>query len=125
MNAIAVNGSPRKKWSTATLLENALAGAGSNGMETEMVHLYDLDYRGCTSCFSCKLIGGKSYGRCAMRDELTPILERISSCDALILGSPIYWHTETGEMRSFIERLVFPFMTYTPGYVSITPKRSP
>jgi multimeric flavodoxin WrbA len=60
-----------------------------------------------------------------MRDELTPILDRVSSCDVLILGSPIYWHTETGEMRSFIERLVFPYMEYTPDYRSIVPKKMP
>lgn len=123
MNAMAINGSPRKEWNTATLLENALAGAGSHGLQTEMVHLYDFSYKGCTSCFSCKLIDGRSYGRCALDDELTPILERAVSCDVLILGSPIYWHTETGEMRSFIERLLFPVMTYAPGYPSIAPKK--
>ena len=42
MKVIAVNGSPRKKWNTATLLENALEGAASKGAETELVHLYDL-----------------------------------------------------------------------------------
>ena len=46
MNVIAINGSPRKKWNTATLLENALEGAASQGADTELVHLYDLDYQG-------------------------------------------------------------------------------
>ncbi len=122
MIAIAVNGSPRKKWSTATLLENVLAGAASEGMETEMVHLCDHTFKGCRSCFACKLIDGKNYGRCAARDGLTSILDRVALCDVLILGSPVYWHTETGEMRSFMERLLFPYMTYTPGYASIAPR---
>ena len=124
MKAIAVNGSPRKGWNTGTLLRKALAGARKNGAETELVHLYSLSYRGCISCFSCKKIGGKSYGRCAVRDELTPVLERAAEADVLILGSPIYFHTETGEMRSFMERLLFPYLTYTPGYVSIFPGKT-
>lgn len=113
MNVIAINGSPRKKWNTATLLEKALEGAAAQGATTELVHLYDLQFKGCTSCFACKLKGGKSYGRCAMRDELTPVLERIANADALVLGSPIYFGTVTGEMRSFMERLLFQYFTYT------------
>jgi hypothetical protein len=87
MNVLAINGSPRKKWNTATLLEKSLEGAASVGAETELVHLYDLDFKGCTSCFACKLKGGKSYGKCAMKDGLTPILEKLVNTDVLILGS--------------------------------------
>src|SRR5208337_2491969 len=113
MNVLAINGSPRTKWNTATLLQHAIEGAASKGAETELVHLYDLDFKGCTSCFACKLKGGKSYGKCALQDELTPILEKIEDVDALILGSPIYFGTVTGEMRCFMERLLFPYLQYT------------
>ncbi|MDR3641948.1 MAG: flavodoxin family protein [Humidesulfovibrio sp.] len=125
MNVIAINGSSRKKWNTATLLKHALEGAATEGAATELVHLYDLDFKGCTSCFSCKKIGGKSYGRCAMKDELTPVLARIAAADALVLGSPIYFHTESGAMRSFLERLLFPYVTYTPDYKAIFPRTMP
>lgn len=113
MKIIAINGSPRKKWNTAMLLEHALQGAQAAGAETELIHLYDLEFKGCTSCFACKLKGGKSYGKCAMQDELTPVLERIGKADALILGSPIYFGTVTGEMRCFMERLLFPYLVYS------------
>ncbi len=119
MRAIAVNGSPRKSWNTASLLEQALAGAAQCGAETELAHLYDYKYKGCRSCFSCKETGGKSYGRCAVKDEVSPLIEKASEADVLILGSPVYFACETGEMRSFLERLLFPFLTYTPGYGSI------
>lgn len=125
MKVIAINGSPRKKGNTAMLLANALSGCSANGAETEMVHLYDHRYQGCTSCFSCKRIGGESYGRCGMRDELSPILDRAAQADILILGSPFYFHTETGEMRSFMERLLFPYLTYTPDHPSIFPRKIP
>ena len=125
MKAIAVNGSPRKSWNTATLLKKALQGCRARGAKTEIVHLYDHHYQGCISCFSCKKIGGKSYGRCAQSDELTLILERVAGADILLLGSPFYFHTETGEMRSFMERLLFPHLTYTPTHASIFPRRIP
>jgi multimeric flavodoxin WrbA len=110
MKVIAINGSPRKKWNTAMMLEHALQGAASQGADTDLIHLYDLDFKGCTSCFACKLKGGASYGRCAMRDGLTPVLDAIAEADALLLGSPIYFGTVTGEMRSFMERLFFPYL---------------
>jgi multimeric flavodoxin WrbA len=113
VKVLAINGSPRKKWNTAMLLEKALEGSASLGAETELVHLYDLDFKGCTSCFACKLKNGKSYGKCAMDDGLTPVLDKIATTDALLLGSPIYFGTVTGEMRSFMERLLFPYLTYT------------
>ena len=113
MKVYAINGSPRKKWNTATLLEKALEGSASKGADTELVHLYDLDFKGCTSCFSCKLKGGKSYGKCAMNDGLTPVLAKLAEADAFILGSPIYFGTVTGEMRSCMERLLFQYLTYT------------
>lgn len=125
MKAIAINGSPRKKWNTATLLEKALEGAAAEGAETELVHLYDLDYKGCVSCFACKTLGGKSYGKCVVRDDITPVLERVAEADVLLVGSPIYMHSETGETRSFLERLVFPYITYTPGYKTIFMRRIP
>jgi multimeric flavodoxin WrbA len=125
MNVIAINGSPRKKWNTATLLEHTLEGAKSQGAKTELVHLYDLDYKGCTSCFACKLKSGKSYGKCAMKDGLTPVLEKIANADALILGSPIYFGIVTGEMRSFMERLLFPNLTYTRPPQSLAPRYIP
>jgi len=121
MQAIGINGSPRKSWNTAILLRKALAGAKSKGAKTEFVHLYDLSYKGCISCFSCKKIGGRSYGRCAVKDELTPVLKRIAEAQVLILGSPLYFHTESGEMRSFMERLLFPYVTYTPERARIFP----
>ncbi len=121
MRAIAVNGSPRKSANTATLLRHALQGAAEQGAETELVHLYDLAYQGCVSCFACKEIAGKSYGWCAIQDDLAPLLKQIAEADVLLLGTPVYFGSETGAMRSFLERLLFPFLTYTPGYAAIFP----
>jgi multimeric flavodoxin WrbA len=114
MKLLAFNGSPRKKWNTATLLEHALQGAESEGAKTELFHLYDLNYKGCISCFSCKRIGGKSYGHCAQKDDLTSLFKKVEKADAILIGSPIYFGITTGETRSFLERLMYPYLVYDP-----------
>jgi multimeric flavodoxin WrbA len=123
MKVMAINGSPRKEWNTATLLEKALEGAASQGAETELIHLYDLSFKGCKSCFACKTRGGESYGRCAVEDDLTPILQRAAEADAIILGSPFYFGTASGEMRSFMERLMFPYLAYSGPPRSLFPRK--
>jgi multimeric flavodoxin WrbA len=112
MKVMAFNASPRKKWNTATLIEKAIEGAASQGAATSLIHLYDLDFKGCISCFACKKKGGRSYGTCAVQDDLTPIYAEIKEAGAIILGSPIYFGDVTGEMRSFMERLLFPYIVY-------------
>jgi multimeric flavodoxin WrbA len=123
MKIIAFNGSPRKNWNTATLLEKALEGASSQGAETDLIHLYDLDYKGCLSCFACKTKNGKSYGRCAVKDDLTRILKRVLDAKSLIFGSPIYFGAVTGRMRSFMERLLFPFSPYVDPPGTLFPRK--
>lgn len=125
MKVVAINGSPRKKWNTATLLEKTLEGAASMGAETELVHLYDIDFKGCISCFACKTKGGKSYGKCAMKDGLTPILDKLAQADAFVLGSPVYFGTVTGEMRSFMERLLFQYLVYSRPSASLCRRKIP
>ena len=87
------------------------------------MHLYDYTYKGCISCFSCKRINGKSYGKCALDDELTPILARAKEADALILGSPVYFSAETGQMRLFMERLLFPYLAYSEENPTLFPRK--
>lgn len=119
MKVIAINGSPRKNWNTATLLEKALDGAKSVGADVEMIHLYDLSFKGCTSCFACKRKGSQLNGKCAMKDDLTEVLDKIHNSDILLLGSPIYLGNVTGEMRSFYERLAFAGLSYNVGHGSV------
>ena len=123
MKLLAINGSPRKRWNTATLLEKALEGAASRGAETELVHLYDLDFKGCVSCFACKTPGGASYGRCAVGDGLKRVLDEVPRVDALLVGSPVYLGSVTGETQSFLERLIFPYLTYTDPPTTLFPKK--
>ena len=120
----AINASPRKKWNTASLLQAALDGASAaaDNVHTEMIHLYDYAYTGCRSCFMCKKIGSKAYGKCAVQDGITPVLEKLVAADAILFGSPIYFGDVTGMMRSLQERLLFPNFAYDPKNISLAPK---
>lgn len=119
----AINGSPRKNKNTATLLDKVLEGVRAafapGAVETERINLYDLHYTGCRSCFACKLKGGASYGRCAVKDDLQPVLDKLREADAVVFGSPIYYATITGQLHAFYERLLYPYMTYKTGYPTL------
>lgn len=125
MKIIAFSGSPRKTWNTATLLNKALEGAASQGAETEVIHLYDLNYKGCISCFACKTKGGKNYGKCPIPDDLQAVFAKVEQADGIILGSPIYLGRVTGEMASFMERLLFQYSVYIDPPQSLFPKKIP
>ena len=92
-------------------------------MEVKTVRLYELDYKGCMSCMACKL-KSKASNICRFKDALTSILEEISHADGLVLGSPIYFGEVTGQMRAFLERLAFPWLSYND-YSLTAPKRMP
>ena len=110
---IVIDGGPRKNMNTAKLLQRFAEGAKSVGniVEVKIVRLYDFDYKGCVSCMACKL-KGKVSNVCRFKDELTPVLEEIAQADGLVLGSPIYFGEVTGQMRAFLERLAFPWLSY-------------
>jgi len=123
MKVIVINGSPRKDWNTGTLLKKVLEGVASQNAETELINLYDLQYRGCTSCFSCKKKDGVRV--CAMKDDLTPILDKLRTADGIAFGSPIYFMNVTAGMAAFLERFLFPYGIYSAEIPSVFPRKIP
>ena len=122
---IIIDGGPRKNFNTASMLQKFAEGATSvsDKIEVKTVRLYGLDYKGCMSCMACK-IKGKASNVCKFKDALTPVLEEIAEADGLVLGSPIYFGDVTGQMRTFLERLAFPWLSYND-YSLTAPKRMP
>jgi multimeric flavodoxin WrbA len=98
-----------------------LEGAASQGAQTEFIQLSAFKMKGCQGCFSCKKRGGKSYGKCALKDDMTPLYNKIEQADALFLGSPFYFHSITSAMNMFIERL-YPYFSYKD-FTSKFPRR--
>ena len=123
MKVLAVNGSARKNGNSATMLKYGVKGAKEAGAKTKFVNLYALNFKGCTGCVKCKLLGGKSFGRCSQRDDLTSVLEEAIGSDVLLLASPIYFNDVTGTLRSFLERFWFPTLTYTKERKFLYPRR--
>ncbi|MDO4538304.1 MAG: flavodoxin family protein [Coriobacteriales bacterium] len=113
VKAMIVDAGPRKGWNTEQLLDAAAEGAAAAGAEVERVRLYDEPFLGCKSCFACKVKNSRSIGVCAVRDWLRPVLERAAEADVIIIGSPIYYSQPTGVFRAFMERLCFPWDSYS------------
>ena len=122
---IIIDGGPRRNMNTTQMLNKVAEGAHSAGenIEVKTIRLYDMDYKGCMSCMACKIKGNAS-NICKFKDALTPVLEEISQADGMVLGSPIYFGDVTGQMRSFLERLVFPWLSYN-NYSLTAPKQMP
>jgi multimeric flavodoxin WrbA len=122
---VIIDGGPRKNFNTASMLQKFAEGSSSvsSDIEIKTVRLYGIDYKGCMSCMACK-IKNKASNVCKFKDALTPILEEIAQADGLVLGSPIYFGDITGQMRTFLERLAFPWLSYND-YSLTAHKRMP
>jgi multimeric flavodoxin WrbA len=122
---IIIDGGPRATFNTSSMLKKFAEGASSvsNEIEVKTIRLYALDYKGCMSCMACK-IKRKASNVCKFKDALTTVLEEIAQADGLVLGSPIYFGDVTGQMRTFLERLAFPWLSYND-YSMTAPKRMP
>ncbi|MDR3335871.1 MAG: flavodoxin family protein [Treponema sp.] len=122
---MGINGSPRKGWNTHTLVAEALKGASSRGALTELIDLYDLNFKGHVSHFEYKRKGGLSFGKYTHKDGLYPILEKLTGCDGFIIGSPIYVGEVSADVRALFERLTFQYITYRQDAFTFNPRRKP
>ncbi|MDE5730806.1 MAG: flavodoxin family protein [Alistipes sp.] len=125
MKTMIINGSPRREGNTARMCRAFAEGVRSRRSDAsiEIVNLYDYDFKGCRSCFACKLKGAATYGKCAVRDAIAPVLEKALEADILVLASPVYLMDVTGVYKSFLERLLFPKASYEAGYRSLAANR--
>ena len=126
MKILAFNGSPRLTGNTATMLDHAISGARENGAEVELFNLYKMQFSGCISCFACKRLDNKERPIvCVAKDDLKPVLEKVREADAILIGSPVYYGSETAATRALIERLCFPYLNYADYANSHFPRRIP
>jgi len=107
VNIIGINASPRKKANTQTLVEKVLQGAAEKGAETRLVNLRDLAINGCLGCEGCK----KQLGKCVQKDDLTPLLQELTTYDAIVMGTPVYWFHVTAQFKMLVDRL-YSFMAF-------------
>ena len=114
MKVFAINGSPRKNHNTAKLLNAFLEGVldACSNAQVKMINLYELNYKGCTECFGCKVKNSVNYGKCCYKDDITSLLSEVASADIVVFGSPVYFSDITGQLRCFLERLFYPFTAF-------------
>ena len=122
-NITIIDGGPRGNMNTAAMAAAFTDGARDGGAQVKTFRLYDIDYKGCRSCLVCKLKGRKM-ALCAYRDGLTEVLREATYADAVVLVSPVYFGRVTGQMECFVERLVFPWLSYDDHSLN-PPKRIP
>ena len=103
MKTIVINADPKRKGINARLMKSALKGAESVGAETQYVDLYKMKISGCRVCLICK--NDEDVCKCYWRDELSPLIEDIFSCDCLLIGVPIF----------LLERLIYSLVSYQIG----------
>lgn len=99
MKILGIVGSTRKKGNTATLVKEALEGARSEGVETDLIYLGDYVIQDCTGCEACK----DTY-KCVVDDDMQKIYPLLLEADAIILGSPTYFYNVTAQVKAFIDR---------------------
>ena len=81
-----VNGSPNRQGHTAEMAKQLLAGR-----EYETLNL--IDY--------------KIYplGQSFADDQFEVVIQKMLEADVLVMGSPVYWHSMTGQFRTLLDRI--------------------
>lgn len=100
MKAIGIVGSPRKNGNVDTLVQAVLDGAREAGYQTKKYYLNEMKYQGCQACGYCK-----SHESCRLEDDVTNLLKDLAEADAVVFGSPIYFHRFTGQFDLMMDRM--------------------
>jgi multimeric flavodoxin WrbA len=102
MKLIAINGSPKPKGNTYLALKTVCDELEKQDIETEIIHIGNMEIKGCLSCGRCK------EGYCVHSDEnLRNIVDRVYEADGILLGSPVYYASIAGTMKCFLDRLFY------------------
>lgn len=102
MKVLALNGSPRLVGNTSNALTHLLDMLGKEGFETDYIHVYEDNILPCNFCSSCEIRGD---GRCVMEeDRMNEYLDRMRAADIIILASPSYYGSASGQLKLFLER---------------------
>lgn len=114
MKVLMINGSPRKNGNTFTALSEIAKILDENQFQTEILHIGTKPIQGCTACGYCK-----EHETCVFKDPLyLETLEKIKTCDALIIGSPVYFAGPNGSLCALLDRIFYSvsrYLAYKPG----------
>lgn len=102
MKVTAFCGSPRKDGNTMDLLETVCAVLEKEGIETEIINIYESDLVGCRACDRCYV---NKDNKCVFaKDKLNDYVQKMIESDGIIIGSPVYFANVTTNVKSLIDR---------------------
>ncbi|MDR1128282.1 MAG: flavodoxin family protein [Treponema sp.] len=122
MNVIAFNGSPHSDGVAAKGIAIMAGELAKEGIETEVVHVGNLNIRGCLDCGKCR-----GLKRCVIEtDPVNECRKKMEAAGGVILGTPVYYGGIAGTFKSFLDRLFFPGadMRFKPGAAVVSLRRS-
>lgn len=100
MKVLFINGSPHADGCTATALNEIAKTLAEENIEHEIVNVGMEKVRSCIGCGKC------ANNLCVFDDDIANrLLEKISECDALIVGSPVYFSSPNGLILSLFDRM--------------------
>ena len=102
MKILVLNGSPRPKGNTAAMVEAFVTGAKENGHDIIVVNVCQKKIGGCLGCEYCHTVGN---GQCVQKDDMREIYPILDAADMLVLASPIYYHSFSGQLQCTINRI--------------------
>lgn len=102
MKVLMINGSPHKEGNTYLALKEMEKIFLQEGIECEIVQVGNRPVRGCVSCGACA-----QKGQCAFDDCVNEIAPKFEACDAMVVGSPVYYASANGTLISFLDRLFY------------------
>ncbi len=99
---VILNGSPRKAGNTSALVKAFTEGAEGAGNTVIEFFLDGMDIHGCKGCF-----GGHSSRECpcVQKDDMDQIYPAVKTSDVVVLASPLYYWTMSGQLRTALDRL--------------------
>lgn len=102
---IALLGSPLLQGNTARLLDEAIRGAREAGCRVEKIEVTTLKFNACREILYCR-----HHTTCAMKDDITPIYEKVRETDGIIVATPVMTMGIPGVLKSFLDRFQVFFM---------------
>jgi len=113
MKIMLFNGSPRPESNTGILLEEAILGAKTVGVEGELVHLNQLHIGPCQADMACHR--PHRLGKCILDDDMSALATRIRQADGFIFGTPVYFWSMSSQMQVFLHRTMALAQGQPPG----------
>ncbi len=102
MKILILNGSPRPKGSTAAMVAAYAGGARVAGHEVTVINVCKKKIGGCLACEYCHTKGD---GKCVQQDDMQEVYPLMEEAEMLVLASPVYYHSFTGQLQCAINRI--------------------